>query len=152
MSDVEKKLQESVSKDTSKLDTQSKDFAWDNNISEFLQSHKYAKNFVEDITNEIINNSDLKNDSMGLEKAYYKVLENKYASAEDLAKNGEFLEKYIYSNKDIKDKIITEYISSLKSKQNPIKVSSITSPGVATKTEFTSLDDARGYLENMFRF
>ena len=152
LSDVEKKLQSNVIDNTSQLQTLQNEFAWDKNIDEFLQSHKYAKNFAEDITKEILNNNDLKKDSMGLEKAYYSVLEKKYASAEDLAKNGEFLDKYIYSNKDIKDKIINEYVSSIKLKQSPIKVSTITSPGVATKTEFTNLEEARGYLENMFKF
>ena len=84
LSETEKKLQEN----SLNSGNETKDeFAWNKNISEFLQSHKNANSLVEEITNEIMNNVDLKNSPDGLEKAYVKVIENKYIPHDELAKN-----------------------------------------------------------------
>ena len=114
LSETEKKLQEiNVSQVSGDDETLKKDeFAWNQNISEFLQSHKNAEHLVEEITNEIMKSSDLKNSPDGLEKAYMRVIEDKYTPQDELAKNQEFLNKYIYNNDEIKNKIINEYVSS----------------------------------------
>ena len=79
LSETEKKLQETntnqVSGDENSVSQD--EFAWNNNVSEFLQSHKNAESLVEEITEEIMKNEDLKNSPDGLEKAYIKVIENK---------------------------------------------------------------------------
>ena len=155
LSETEKKLQEintdQVSGDEvgSRLD----EFAWNQNISEFLQSHKNAESLVEEITEEILKDSDLRNSPDGLEKAYIKVIENKYTPNEELVKNQEFLEKYIYSNNEIKNKIINEYVSSLQSQRNPINVAnSGYNGGVAVSNNFRNIEEAGKYVEKMFRF
>ena len=80
-------------------------FAWNKNIREFLQSHKNASYLVEEITNEIICDETLRDNEDGLERAYARVIEKKYIPHSELAKDAEFLEKYIYSNDQIKNKI-----------------------------------------------
>ena len=157
LSDAEKKLQEfaSVDNNASKSQTEEKqsEFAWNNKINEFLQSHKNASFLVEDITDEIINDDTLKHSEDGLERAYTRVIEKKYIPHDVLAKDQDFLEKYIYSNDQIKNKIIKEYVSTLQSHQNPITITNDGfSRGVATSNNFESLEDARKYVENMFRF
>lgn len=154
LSETEKKLQELTSNTASdNLKIDSNDFAWNKNISEFLQSHKNASIFVEDITNEILNDEALKNSEDALERAYSRVIEKKFVPQSELAKDKDFLEKYIYSNDEIKNKIIKEYVSTLQGYQNPIKINnSGFSRGVAGVGNFESLEDARTYVENMFRF
>lgn len=155
LSEAEKKLQENSSIQTSggENNTVSDEFAWNKNISEFLQSHKNAESLVEEITDEIMINEDLKNSPNGLEQAYMKVIEKKFTPHEELVKNQEFLEKYIYSNDEIKNKIIKEYVSSLQNIRNPISINnSGYNGGVATNSNFTSIEEAGKYVEKLFRF
>lgn len=155
LSETEKKLQEfNVNQVSGEDETLKKDeFAWNQNISEFLQSHKNAEHLVEEITNEMMKSSDLKNSPDGLEKAYMKVIEDKYTPQDELAKNQEFLNKYIYNNDEIKNKIINEYVSSLQVQRNPINVNnSGYNGGVAVSRNFGSIEEAGRYVEKMFRF
>ena len=119
-----------------------------------MQSHKNASSLVSEITREIINDESLRNSEDGLERAYARVIERKYIPEEELVKNEDFLNKYVYSNEEIKNKIIKEYVSALKSGQNPIAVNnSGFSRGVVTSNnQFNTLADAKKYVENMFRF
>ena len=107
---------------------------------------------MEEITKEIIEDEVLRQSEDGLEKAYARVIEKKYIPHGELAKDQDFLEKYIYSNDEIKNKIIKEYVSTLQNYQNPITLSNDGfSRGVAASNNITSLEDARKYVENMFR-
>ena len=155
LSEVEKKLQEQcINTNTSEsVDTKLNEFAWNTNISEFLQSHKNASDLVEEITNEIIKDETLRTSVDGLEKAYARVIENKYTPQSELVKNPDFLEKYIYSNDEIKNKIIKEYVSTLKENQSPISINNSGFDRTSvTGQKFSSLAEAKKYVENMFRF
>ncbi|MBE5738280.1 MAG: hypothetical protein E7354_00895 [Clostridiales bacterium] len=155
LSETEKKLQEIIQDENSGNDSSisSNEFAWNKNIKEFLQSHKFANAFAEEITNELIKDENLRSEENGLEKAYLKVLDNNYVSPKALANDQNFLENHIYNNEEIKEKIIKEYVASLQNNQNPIRVSSAGyDRGVAGVANITSLEDAKKYVENMFRF
>ena len=154
LSETEKKLQElsseNIASDQNEIQNE---FAWNKNIREFLQSHKNASELVEEITNEIIGDESLRKSDDGLEKAYARVIEKKYIPQAELAKDQDFLEKYIYSNGEIKNKIIKEYISTLQNNQSPLTLSREGySRGVASTNKIESLEDAKKYVENMFRF
>lgn len=158
LSDAEKKLQSQVSQSNNEISTSNEnlernEFAWKNNVREFLQSHKNAGQYVEDITKEIIEDETLKYSVDGLEKAYARVMEKKYIPEADLASNKEFLDKYIYNNEEIKNKIIKEYVSSLQNAQNPVNVNnSGFTRGIASSNTINNFDDAKKYVEKMFRF
>lgn len=155
LSDVEKKLQEVLDENSSRVneDNTKNEFAWKDKLNEFLQSHNKASGLMEDIANELAGND---NKSIGLdelEKAYSKVIERKYVPENELAENEEFLNKYIYSNDQIKNKIINEYVSTLQNNKSPITITNDGySRGVASSNKFGSLEEARKYVENMFRF
>lgn len=154
LSEAEKKLQETINPVSGdEVKSVSDEFAWNKNIGEFLQSHKNAESLVEEITEEILKNSEYKTSPDGLEKAYIKVIENKYTPHEELAKNQEFLNKYILNNDEIKNKIINEYVSSLQAQRNPINVSNAGyNGGVAVSNNFSSLEEASRFVEKMFKF
>lgn len=157
LSEVQKQLEEQNQSQngTAEIENNSKEkeFAWSNKLENFLQMHKNASGLVEDITNEIINDNDLKDSEDALEKAYMRVMEKNYEPQENLAKNEEFLNKYIYSNDEIKDKIIKDYVSSLQDIKSPIQVTSMGQIGsIASTPKFENLTDANKYVENMFKF
>lgn len=151
LSDAERKLQEVGSKNASIDDTKN-EFVWNKNISEFLQSHENASDLMEEITAEIMKDETLRTQEDGLEKAYNRAIEKKYVPHKVLAENPDFLEKYIYSNDKIKNKIIEEYVSTLQNSRSPLSVSnSGYSKSAFGNSKFESLEDAREYVENMFR-
>lgn len=154
LSEVQKQLE--GQNQIQKVDNEKKgsnEFAWDNKLDSFLQAHKNASGMVEDITNEMINNENLKDNDDALEKAYLSVLEKNFVPHENLAKNEEFLNKYIYSNNEIKNKIISDYVSSLQEIKSPIQVASVGQIGsIASTPKFNNLEDASKYVENMFKF
>ena len=155
LSEAEKKLQDIslVSNTSEETETKVNEFAWNKNISEFLQSHKNASLLVEEITNEIINDNTLRESEDGLEKAYARVIEKKYIPESELVRDEKFLTNYIYSNEEIKNKIIQEYVASLQNSKNPITVNNSSfNRGVAVNNKFTSLEDAKKYVEHMFKF
>lgn len=157
LSEVQKQLEEQNQSHngTAEIENNSKEkeFAWSNKLENFLQMHKNASGLVEDITNEIINDNDLKDSEDALEKAYMRVMEKNYEPQENLAKNEEFLNKYIYSNEEIKDKIIKDYVSSLQDIKSPIQVTSMGQIGsIASTPKFENLTDANKYVENMFKY
>lgn len=155
LSEVEKKLQEVSEENSSreKTDDAQNEFAWKDKINEFLQSHSKASGLMEEIATVMAENKNQNAGIEELEKAYSKVIENKYIPENELVQNEEFLNKYIYSNDQIKNKIIDEYVSTLQNNKNPITITSDGfSRGVASSNKFGSLEEARKYVENMFRF
>ena len=123
------------------------------NISEFLQSHKNARALSEEITKEIIEDKSLRENENALEVAYSRVMEKKYIPETELVKNQDFLEKYIYSNEDIKNKIIKEYVSSIQNSQNPITINnSGFNRGASSNLKINNFDEAKKYVEKLFKF
>lgn len=155
LSEVQKQLEEQKTAEDGDKDglNSSKEFAWSGKLDEFLQNHHNADKMMEDITNEIINDENLSDCDDALDKAYYRIMEKKFIPHDDLAKNEEFLNKYIYSNDVIKNKIINDYISSLQDIKSPIQTIKMGQIGsVASTPRFNSLSDASKYVENMFKF
>lgn len=153
LSDVQKMLDEKTSEASIERENVQKEFAWKNKLENFLQTHENAKDMIEDITNEMINDDGLAENEDALEKAYMSVMEKNYKSADSLAKSEEFLNKYIYSNDEIKNKIIKDYVSSLQDIKSPIEVTSMGQiGGIATTPKFENLEDASKFVKNMFKF
>lgn len=60
-------------------------------------------------------------ENTSLEEEAVKLLANNYKMPEDYINDSEFLNNYVYSNKEIKDKIVKDYLSNL-TQNLPIKV------------------------------
>lgn len=56
-----------------------------------------------------------------LEEEALRLLANNYKSAESYANDSEFLNNYIFSNQEIKDRIVKDYLSNI-AQNSPIKV------------------------------
>jgi sugar-specific transcriptional regulator TrmB len=155
LSEAEKKLQENTENQMPESGEGNflNKFAWNKNFDEFMQSHKNANLFMEEMTNEIINDEALKDMEDGLERAYYRAIEKKFIPHDELANNKDFLENFIYNNEEIKNKIIKEYITSLQNFKSPITISNSGSTrGVAMSTNISTLEDAKSVVESMFKF
>ena len=111
-------------------------------ISKHVELNKRVEDFVNkfDIVKPF--SSALKetltaSENANLEEEAIRMLSTTYKTAEDYSKDSEFLNNYIYSNQEIKDKIIKDYLSKL-TQSSPIKVNSgggsitLTPPSVPT--------------------
>lgn len=153
LSEVQKKLDVIENSQSGNVSKDYDEYAWSNKLDDFLKEHQNANTLVEEITNEIINDDNLKNSEEALDKAYLRVMEKKFVSQENLSKDQEFLDKYIYSNDAIKNKIIKDYVDSLQTIKSPVTISTGGHYGsVAQSPKFNSLDDASRFVENMFKF
>lgn len=76
-------------------------------------------------------------ENANLEEEAIRLISNTYKTAEDYSKDSDFLNNYIYSNQEIKDNIIKDYLSKL-TQNSPIKVNNggssitLTPPNVPT--------------------
>ncbi len=87
-------------------------------VDEFVTKFEKIKPFSSALKESLINN-----ENSSLEDEAISILSNNYKSAEEFMTDDEFLNKYIYSNKDIKDKIVKEYLSNI-TLNSPIKMNS----------------------------
>lgn len=84
-------------------------------VEEFVNKFEIAKPFSSALKVSL---------AQGEENLYDKAIElisQNYKSAEFYAKDDEFLNNYIFSNKEIKDKIVKDYLSKI-TQNSPIKV------------------------------
>ena len=101
-------------------------------VDEFVTKFDVIKPFSSALKESIINK-----ESASIEEAAVKILANNYKSAESFASDSEFLNNYIYSNQEIKDKILKDYLSKV-THNSPIKVEtskssiSLTPPNIPT--------------------
>ena len=72
-----------------------------------------AKEYVTEISEVLSSDENIAKSKNSLEGALTKVLANKFVPYEKLSDDDEFLEKYIYQNKKVSDKIINQYLDSL---------------------------------------
>lgn len=90
-------------------------------VLSFVLDNPEAKDYIEDIVEELENSKELKNISEGLPIAFRLAKERHKYTPADLAKSAQ-LQEYILSDKEITTKIIDEYIKSLAEKRTAPKI------------------------------
>ncbi len=86
---------------------------WEKSVDSFLAKYPKSTELLPQIGEVIKDNAELINRDDCLEKAYLEVLSKAFRSEQSYAEDGEFLLKYAPCNKDVRDKIIADYVSSL---------------------------------------
>ena len=100
-------------------------------VDEFITKFEAAKPFSSALKETLANNQNA-----DINEEAFKMIANNYKSPQQYAQDEEFLNNYIFSNIEIKDKIIKDYLSQV-SQNSPIKVQtggniSLTPPKVPT--------------------
>lgn len=93
---------------------------WHEAVDKFFDETPSAKNFAKEIACKIMDEPELKKDKNCLSIALTRVMLDKFKSPEELMKDGQFLEKYVFGSEEIKDKIVKDYLSGVRSGQPPI--------------------------------
>ena len=73
-----------------------------------------AKEYVAEISEVLSCDKEIAYSKNSLQNALTKVLANKFVPYNKLADDDEFLEKYIYQNKKVSEKIIMNYLDELR--------------------------------------
>ena len=87
-------------------------------VDEFVTKFESVKPFSSALKETLT-----KVENASLEETAMRFLSDNYKRAEDYAQDSEFLNNYIFSNKEIKDKIVKDYLSQI-TQTTPIKVES----------------------------
>ena len=101
-------------------------------VDEFVTKFESVKPFSSALKESLTNNENL-----NLETEALKLMSSSYKQAADYAEDEEFLNNYIYSNDQIKEKIVKDYLKNI-TQNSPIKFSSsannlaLTPPSVPT--------------------
>ncbi len=86
---------------------------WHSTLAEFLNTHKSAKVFVNEIAEEISKDKVLACGKNPLNIAYAKVLDKHYKTNEELFKDDKFLNEYLKNNPQIVNDIVKKYLAEL---------------------------------------
>lgn len=105
----EKEIQQNSEKKQAELDEKLENF-----ISKFEFVKPFSSALKETLTTQ---------ENVNLEEEAMRLISQTYKSAEDYSNDDEFLNNYIYSNQNIKDKIIKDYLSKV-TQNSPIKMNS----------------------------
>ena len=90
---------------------------WEQKVANFYASHPEAQQFEEDISKLVSSDPQILASKTPLEDALTKVKSSKFVPYQELVKDKDFLDKYIFSNQDINKKIITDYLDYVASQQ-----------------------------------
>lgn len=96
---------------------------WEEKVKVFFEANNKAKKHEKDLAKIIIQDKEIASSDNPLEKAWNKFLNDNFVDKEELALDEDFLQKYIYSNNQIKNKIMGEYFSSLSFSDAPTLIS-----------------------------
>ena len=123
---------------------------WKAKVQSFLQTYPIAKDFSAQIGRIIADSKELSQDENCLEKALASVLADAYVSPEKLASDEEFLQKYVYGNQAVKDRIIQEYFDTLQRNLPPKSISARGQITLTPPSRPTSIAEAGNVFKAMF--
>ena len=125
---------------------------WTNKVSDFLQKNEDAKNYASEISEFIMNNPEIRDKDDALDLAWAKVVQQKYVAPEKLVSDDGYIQKYIMTNPDIKQKILKEYVKQIQSTTPPpvISVQSGGNIAFAKNKQPITLGEAKSLVEEIF--
>lgn len=124
---------------------------WQQQVSLFLSKHEDAKKFASEISNEILTNPSLSNSKDALELAWANVISKKYKPMDEMINDDKFINDYVLSNEQIKQKILSNYVKNIESKKiPPIIASSGGNIAFPTTKKANTLSEAKSLVEAIF--
>ena len=123
---------------------------WKQSVSAFLTQNSEAKEYAEDICNEILKDEKLQSSADALELAWARVMKKEYASPKSLASDDNFINNQIINQEQVRQRVLNEYFTNIqKTKTPPV----IAGSGVVTSSyakEPTTMQEAKQMVEKLF--
>ena len=125
---------------------------WNDKVSDFVNSHTYAKKFASEISQELIDDPSISVLDNALDVAWGRVMSKNYKPAEEMIKDDKFIGDYVLNNEQIKQKVLEGYIQDLGANKIPPLVSASSGGDIAfaTQKKATSLSEAKSLVEAIF--
>ncbi len=122
---------------------------WKEKVDKFFERTPSAKAFAKDIAKKIVDNPDLRKRDDCLEIALNQVLIDNFKTPEQLLGDGQFLDTYVLSSKEIKDKVISQYLKDIGTNTPPTTLMSGGVNIIAPSSRPRSIEEAgRLFLKN----
>jgi len=86
---------------------------WEDRVATFTEENPVAAEYAAEISSILKDEPDLAKDERCLEIALGKAVAKHYRRPESIIEDENFLEKYVYRNDKIRDKVIGEYLEGL---------------------------------------
>ena len=124
---------------------------WKEKVDNFLSNNQEAKPYAKEISEILLNNTDLLNSENGLEKAWTKVLMNNVLSLKEKMQDKSFVTDLLNSDEELKQNIINEYVSKLKNKRSPVLMDNNGAFAITKAEKALNLEDASALVRAMFK-
>ena len=86
---------------------------WEEKVAAFVDENPIAREYATEISRIIKEDADLAKDNRCLDIALGKAVAKKYRTPESMIEDGDFLEKYVFSNNMIRNRVIEDYLQEL---------------------------------------
>ena len=86
---------------------------WEDKVADFVKEYPIAKEYAAEISEILKEDPHLAKEEGCLDIALGRAVAKSYKTPESMMRDGAFLEKYVYSNGEIRDKVIEDYLSEL---------------------------------------
>ncbi|MFA6860321.1 MAG: hypothetical protein WCR30_02935 [Clostridia bacterium] len=125
---------------------------WNTKVASFLSKNNDAKNYASQISEEIMKNPQKYSDENCLENAWATVASKNFVSAENLGKDEKFLNDYVYSSDEVKQKVLGVFLKEIEENKPPNLISSLSkgATSFASQTSAKTLQEAKAIVTNMF--
>lgn len=124
---------------------------WPDMVAQFLENNEVAKDYAQEISEEILSDKSLACESDPLEKAWAKVASKKFVDKNKLAYDDDFIENYVLKNEKIKEKLLQEIVSENSKNEVPRLISGVGSPFAVSKQIVPkTFDEAKEELNKIF--
>ncbi len=140
-------------KDNETLTPNIPNFNWVEKAEEFFAINAKAKKYENELARIIVEDKEVASSHDPLNSAWNKFLNSKFLDEEELINNADFLQKYVFNNSNIKNKIVQDYFNSLNISKTPTLIASqkgsesVLSPVTKPKT----IKEARKLVEDIFK-
>ena len=122
-------------------------------VETFFHENPSAKEYASEISNLLLEDNALTYEKQPLNKAWAKILTNKFTNLDETLNKDSNLLKRVIENKTVQDSIIQNYLASLKEQKTTPVISTHngTALSLTPKSKPTSLEEAKILAEALFK-
>lgn len=122
---------------------------WEEKVKDFARDYPSAERYFKEIAKELASDNGLATRDDCLERAYFNVLRKADRPLKELAADDDFLEKYVYGNEKVKDRIIEEFLLKHNDVAAPRTIAASGRTHVTPPSRPKSIREAGGIVKNM---
>ncbi len=86
---------------------------WQDKVTAFMSENPDAREYVSEMAKVITEDENIAKSQDCLNLAYTKVLKSAFKSPAELMEDQKFLDEFVYKNKDVRNKIVSDYLKNL---------------------------------------